>query len=73
MLPYSSGPSWGNEMAGMRGSDAVEKAKNPSQCEAQVSRMARMVVAWADSMVYSRHMILGPVVVGDCCCAIMGT
>ena len=46
MFPYASGPSCGMEMAGILGSDSVEKAKNPSHPLPQVSRMARMLVAW---------------------------
>jgi hypothetical protein len=53
------------EMAGIRGSLAVENTKNPSQYGAHVSRMARIVVAWLASIEYTIHMILGVFSDGD--------
>eukprot|EP00588_Corethron_pennatum_P001512 CAMPEP_0194283294 /NCGR_PEP_ID=MMETSP0169-20130528/25051_1 /TAXON_ID=218684 /ORGANISM="Corethron pennatum, Strain L29A3" /LENGTH=210 /DNA_ID=CAMNT_0039028861 /DNA_START=638 /DNA_END=1271 /DNA_ORIENTATION=+ len=55
MLEYDSSPSCGSEIAGIRGSSLVEKARNPSQPFAHVSRAARTLVACASLIVYMRQ------------------
>ena len=55
MLLYDSMPLCGTWIAGIRGSDRVEKARKPSHPPAHVSRMARIRVGWETSIVYTRH------------------